>query len=91
MAARRDELKTILSKHALEHTPEENFVFLEELERLKPNTTRPIEDPLLNGRWEFCFDVEPDVGTGYIKEIFEGNGPQWIKKIIDPKGVRMEI
>ena len=91
MAVRRGELKTILSKHALEHTPEENFEMLSELERLKPNTTRPIEDPLLNGRWEFCFDVEPDVGTGYIKEIFEGNGPQWIKKIIDPKGVHMEI
>ena len=91
MAVRRDELKMILSKHALEHTPEENFAMLEELERLKPNETRPIEDPLLNGRWDFCFDVEPDIGTGYIKEIFEGNGPQWIKKIIDPKGVHMEI
>jgi len=41
---------------------------LEELERHKPATTRPTKDPILNGRWDFCFDVELDVGTGFIKE-----------------------
>ena len=70
---------------------EENFAMLEELERLKPISTRPAEDKMLNGRWDFCFDVEPDVGTGFIKELFDENGPEWIKKIIDFKGVHMQI
>lgn len=91
MNRRRDELKTTLSEHALEHTPEENFAMLEELERLKPTSTRPTEDSSLNGRWEFCFDVEPDVGTGFIKDLFEGNGPDWVRKVIDFQGVHMEI
>lgn len=63
---------------------------LEELEQLKPGTTRPTEDTLLNGRWDFCFDVEPDVGTGFIKDLFEGNGPAWVQQIIDFKGVQTE-
>ena len=88
---RRDELKTILSNHALDHTPDENFSMLEELERLKPTTTRPTDDSSLNGRWDFCFDVEPDVGTGFIKDLFDGNGPAWLKKIVDFQGVHMEI
>ena len=64
---------------------------LEELERLMPAHTRPMDDALLNGRWDFCFDVEPDVGTGFIKDLFEGNGPGWVKKIVDFRGVHMEI
>mmetsp|Transcript_26615 Transcript_26615/g.56239 ORF Transcript_26615/g.56239 Transcript_26615/m.56239 type:complete len:483 (+) Transcript_26615:37-1485(+) len=91
MNERRDKLKTTLSTQAREHTPEENFAMLEQLERLKPNSTRPTDDSSLNGRWEFCFDVEPDVGTGFIKELFEGNGPDWLRKIIDFEGVHMEI
>ncbi|KAL7526130.1 hypothetical protein ACHAWF_001640 [Thalassiosira exigua] len=91
MDKRRDELKQILSRHAKEHTPEENFEMLEELERLKPIPMRPTDDPLLNGRWDFCFDVEPDVGTGFIKDLFEGNGPAWARRIVDFRGVHMEI
>jgi len=99
MKKRRDELKSILSEHASDYTPEENFAMLEELERLKPASMRPTEEPLLNGRWDFCFDVEPDVGTGFIKDLFEegnsNNGQQqqrqWIKKIVDFRGVHMEI
>ncbi|KAL7462816.1 hypothetical protein ACHAXS_003190, partial [Conticribra weissflogii] len=91
MNARREQLKRMLSQRAMEFTPEQNFAMLEELERLKPIDTRPTDDVSLNGRWDFCFDVEPDVGTGFIKELFEGNGPQWIKKILDFQGVHMEI
>jgi len=91
MDARRDELKTILSTKASEYTNEQNFAMLEELEQLKPTSIRPTEDSLLDGRWDFCFDVEPDVGTGLIKEMFEGDGPNWMKKILDFDGVHMEI
>ena len=49
MEKRREELKTILSQHAKEYTPEENFATLEELERLKPSSTRPTDDSSLNG------------------------------------------
>jgi len=91
MDARRDELKTILSTKASEYTNEQNFAMLEELEQLKPTSIRPTEDSLLDGRWDFCFDVEPDVGTGFIKEIFEGDGPDWAKKILNFEGVHMEI
>ena len=31
------------------------------------------------------------MGTGVIKELFEGNGPEWLRKIIDFQGVHMEI
>jgi len=91
MDARRGELKTILSTKASEYTNEQNFAMLEELEQLKPTSMRPTEDSLLDGRWDFCFDVEPDVGTGLIKEMFEGDGPNWMKKILDFDGVHMEI
>ncbi len=64
---------------------------LEELERLMPAHTRPMDDALLNGRWDFCFDVVPVVGTGFIKDLFEGNGLGWVKKIVDFWGVHMEI
>lgn len=88
---RRDELKLALSRDASRRTPEENFAMLEELEALRPSTTRPVDDARLNGRWDFCFDVEPDVGTGFIKELFEGGGPGWMRNVIDFKGVCMVI
>lgn len=91
MGARRKELKTILSTKASEYTNEQNFAMLEELEQLKPTSMHPTEDSLLDGRWDFCFEVEPDVGTGFIKEMFEGDGPDWAKKILSFEGVHMEI
>ena len=91
MDAQRDELKTILSTKASEYTNEQNFAMLEELEQLKPTSMRPTEDSLLDGRWDFCFEVEPDVETGFIKEMFEGDEPNWAKKILDFVGVHMEI
>jgi hypothetical protein len=78
--------------NAKEYTPEENFAMLEELELLKPITTRPTDDTRLNGRWDFCFDVEPDVGTGFIKELFEGGDEEeFLRRIIDFRGVHMQI
>lgn len=88
---RRDELKRVLSRSAADRTPEENFAMLEELEELRPPSARPVDDARLNGRWDFCFDVEPDVGTGFIKVLFEGDGPEWMRNVIDFRGVRMEI
>ena len=87
---RREELKRCLSQHAKEFTPEQNFAMLEELEVLKPVSTRPTDDSSLNGRWDFCFDVEPDVGTGVIKDLFEGDDG-FMRRILDFQGVHMEI
>mmetsp|Transcript_19872 Transcript_19872/g.33609 ORF Transcript_19872/g.33609 Transcript_19872/m.33609 type:complete len:491 (-) Transcript_19872:67-1539(-) len=87
---RREELKLCLSQHAKEFTPEQNFAMLEELEVLKPVSTRPTDDSSLNGRWDFCFDVEPDVGTGVIKDLFEGDDG-FMRRILDFQGVHMEI
>lgn len=90
---RREELKLCLSQNAKEYRPEQNFAMLEELETLKPISTRPTDDSRLNGRWDFCFDVEPDVGTGFIKDLFEereGDG-SYMKRILDFQGVHMEI
>jgi hypothetical protein len=87
---RREELKVCLSQHAKEYTPEQNFAMLEELEMLKPVSTRPTDDVSLNGRWDFCFDVEPDVGTGFIKDLFEGEDGV-MRRILDFQGVHMEI
>eukprot|EP00986_Skeletonema_menzelii_P012303 scaffold6729_cov135-Skeletonema_menzelii.AAC.4 len=87
---RREELKLCLSQHAKEYTPEQNFAMLEELEVLKPVSTRPTDDSRLNGRWDFCFDVEPDVGTGFIKDLFEGEDG-FMRRILDFQGVHMEI
>eukprot|EP00573_Skeletonema_grethae_P002702 CAMPEP_0201690888 /NCGR_PEP_ID=MMETSP0578-20130828/4195_1 /ASSEMBLY_ACC=CAM_ASM_000663 /TAXON_ID=267565 /ORGANISM="Skeletonema grethea, Strain CCMP 1804" /LENGTH=499 /DNA_ID=CAMNT_0048175977 /DNA_START=58 /DNA_END=1557 /DNA_ORIENTATION=+ len=88
---RREELKLCLSQHAKEYTPEQNFAMLEELEQLKPVSTRPTDDSSLNGRWNFCFDVEPDVGTGFIKDLFEGGEDGFTRRILDFQGVHMEI
>jgi len=67
----------------------EAFDLLEDIESKRPSSTRPSTDSTLNGRWDFVFDVEPDMGTGVIKDILEGNSP--IKPILDFDGVYMEI
>lgn len=85
---RRKELKRILSQRASEYTAEQNFAMLEELERL--GTTHTTEGVSLSGRWDFCFDVEPDVGTGFIKELFDDKSSV-MRKIVDFQGVHMEI
>ena len=46
------------------------FDYLEQIELC--GKRQPAKDPLLNGRWDFCFDVEADVGTGVVKDILEG-------------------
>eukprot|EP00566_Odontella_aurita_P009153 CAMPEP_0113593090 /NCGR_PEP_ID=MMETSP0015_2-20120614/38225_1 /TAXON_ID=2838 /ORGANISM="Odontella" /LENGTH=514 /DNA_ID=CAMNT_0000499731 /DNA_START=26 /DNA_END=1570 /DNA_ORIENTATION=+ /assembly_acc=CAM_ASM_000160 len=51
----------------------EAFAIMEELEKLRPAPTANNE--FLLGRWDFMFNVEPDMGTGIIKEILEGDTP----------------
>ena len=46
---------------------------LEQIEySLAETKTKPASDPLLYGRWEFCFDVEADLQPGMIKDMLEG-------------------
>ena len=47
------------------------FDTLEQIELL--NRRQPAKDPILNGRWDFCFDIEADIGTGVVKDVLEGN------------------
>ena len=49
------------------------FDYLEQIELLGKH--KPASDPILNGRWDFVFDIEADVGTGVVKDILEGNSP----------------
>ena len=65
----------------------EAFDYLEQIETLA--TRKPAEDPLLNGRWDFSFDVEADLGTGVVKDILEGRSP--IKAVFDLKDLYMVI
>lgn len=63
------------------------FQILEQIENCNGND--PSTDPILNGRWDFCFDVEADMGTGVIKDIFEGRSP--IQPIFDLQDLHMQI
>ena len=63
------------------------FTILEQIEDY--NQRKPASDPLLNGRWNFCFDVEADAGTGVLREILEGNSP--VKAIFNIDDLYMEI
>ena len=68
---------------------EQAFKILEKIERCNEGLN-PSTDPTLNGRWDFCFDVEADLGTGVVKDILEGkNSP--IQPIFDLQDLYMEI
>ena len=69
---------------------EEATAIMEQLENLRPSSVRPIEDPTLNGRWDFVFDVEPDIGTGVIRTLIE-DPPPMLGPIFNLNDVRMEI
>ena len=49
------------------------FATLEQIELL--NQRDAAKDPILNGRWDFVFDIEADIGTGVVKDVLEGNSP----------------
>jgi hypothetical protein len=66
---------------------EEAFHLLEQIESLQKR--KPVSDPLLNGRWDFVFDIEADLGTGFVKDIITGNSP--IKAVLDLKQPYMMI
>lgn len=63
------------------------FGILETIEQC--NGSNPATDPVLNGRWEFVFDVEADVGTGVVKDILNGNSP--IPMVFDLASLYMVI
>jgi hypothetical protein len=64
------------------------FELLEKIERCNEGLN-PSTDPTLNGRWDFVFDVEADMGTGVVKDILSGNSP--IKAVFDLQDLYMEI
>lgn len=87
---RREELKGDIVKSTTEFVPEEEVISdMDELETLRPPSSRPVYDPRLNGRWNFVFTVEPDLGTGLIKQLLEGQSP--LQFFFDLRGVCMEI
>jgi uncharacterized protein YbjT (DUF2867 family) len=63
------------------------FALLAQIENCNGND--PSTDPILNGRWDFCFDVEADMGTAVIKDILEGRSP--VKVVFDLQDLHMEI
>ena len=63
---------------------------LAELEELLPSSTRPVEDSKLNGKWDFVFDVEADIGTGVIRKLIE-DPPPILGPVFKLNDVRMEI
>ena len=69
---------------------EEAAQILTELEGLLPSSVRPVDDPSLNGRWDFVFDVEADIGTGVIRKLIE-DPPPIIGPAFQLNDVRMEI
>jgi hypothetical protein len=66
---------------------EQAFELLEQIEQR--NTRLPTADPTLNGRWDFCMDIEADIGTGVVKDMLQGNSP--IKAVFDLKDLYMVI
>ena len=66
---------------------EDAFQILEQIEEY--SVRKPAVDPLLNGRWDFCFDVEADAGTGVLRDILEGNSP--IGVVFNVDDLYMEI
>ena len=66
---------------------ESAFELLEQIEDY--NAHKPSVDPLLNERWNFCFDVEADAGTGVLRDILEGNSP--VAVLFNIKDLYMEI
>jgi uncharacterized protein YbjT (DUF2867 family) len=68
-------------------TLEEAFGIFEQIESLQ--VRKPATDPLLNGRWDFVFDVEADMGTGVVKDIINGDSP--VKLLLNLEDLYMTI
>lgn len=66
---------------------EQAFNLLEQIEQC--NERLPTIDPTLNGRWDFCMDVEADIGTGVVKDILQGDSP--IKAVFNLEDLYMVI
>lgn len=63
------------------------FGILEEIEDLLVRV--PTTDPILNGRWDFDFDVEADAGSAAVKDILQGRSP--IKGIFNVQDICLNI
>ena len=63
---------------------------LTELENSLPSSVRPVDDPSLNDRWDFVFDIEADIGTGVIRKLIE-DPPPILAPAFQLNDVRMEI
>lgn len=83
---KREELKAKLMNLGADDE-KEAFAIMEQLESLRPAETANNE--LLPGRWDFMFNVEPDMGTGIIKEILEGQTP--IQLVFDLDDLHLEV
>jgi hypothetical protein len=64
-ARQREELKRLLRTPDSGH---DSIALMEDLELLRPSSTKPAHDARLNGRWNFVLS-KSDLGTAFAKEL----------------------
>ena len=85
--SRRNEIKRMLMTP---NSSQENIALMEELESLRPRSSKPAYDASLNSRWDFVLS-KSDLGTDLLKELKAGEGFSPLQLIYAVRDVYMEI
>ena len=88
--SRRDEIKRILTNPVASDGSHDPIALMEELELLRPSSTKPAYDESLNSKWNFVLS-KSDVGTDLLKQLQVEEGFTPLQLIFAVKEVYMRI
>mmetsp|Transcript_12681 Transcript_12681/g.21148 ORF Transcript_12681/g.21148 Transcript_12681/m.21148 type:complete len:472 (-) Transcript_12681:449-1864(-) len=87
---RRDEIKRMLTNPVDSDGSHDPIALMEELELLRPSSTKPAYDESLNSRWRFVLS-KSDVGTDILKQLQTEEGFSPLQIIFAVRDVYMKI
>ena len=87
---RRDEIKRMLTNPVDSDGSHDPIALMEELELLRPSSTKPAYDEGLNSRWSFVLS-KSDVGTDLLKQLQTEEGFSPLQLIFAVRDVYMKI
>jgi len=87
---RRDEIKRVLTNPVASDGSHDPIALMEELELLRPSSTKPAYDESLNSKWSFVLS-KSDVGTDLLKQLQTEEGFSPLQLIFAVRDVYMKI
>ena len=87
---RRDEIQRMLTNPVDSDGSHDPIALMEELELLRPSSTKPAYDESLNSRWSFVLS-KSDVGTDILKQLQTEEGFSPLQLVFAVRDVYMKI